>query len=144
MNESGTGASETILFVEDEAFVRDVISEVLRTTGYTVVTARSATEALVRYGERPTEIDLLLTDVILPGETGRALVKELRLQDPELKVLLVTGYPTEMDNLEGERTECLAKPFSTGILLRKIRELLDREPTWRSEPKLVKRAAGSA
>jgi two-component system, cell cycle sensor histidine kinase and response regulator CckA len=148
-NFSVQSASETILFVEDEIFVRDVISEVLQTAGYTVLTARNTTEALVAYGDHHSETDLLLTDVILPGETGLALAKKLRLQDPKLKVLFVTGYAEQMHILEAERTECLAKPFSTEVLLRKIRELLDRQPTWHEEirlgePKLVKRAAGIA
>jgi CheY-like chemotaxis protein len=155
MVESVTGAFETILFVEDEAFVRDVIGEVLRTAGYAVLTGRSATEALVLYGgHQSKKIDLLLTDVILPGETGCALAKKLRLQDQQLKVLFVTGYAEQMDISEGEYMECLAKPFSTEVLLRTIRELLDRKPTWReeigreeikgSEPRMVKRAAGGA
>jgi DNA-binding response OmpR family regulator len=148
-NFSVQSAPETILFVEDESLVRDVIGEVLRTAGYAVLTARNATEALLAYGEHPSEIDLLLTDVILPGETGRILAKRLRLQDQQLKVLFVTGYAEQMHILEAERTECLAKPFSSEILLLTVRELLDRHPARREEirrgePKLVKRAAGSA
>jgi two-component system cell cycle sensor histidine kinase/response regulator CckA len=148
-NFSVQSAPETILFVEDESLVRDVIGEVLRTAGYAVLTARNATEALLAYGEHPSEIDLLLTDVILPGETGRILAKRLRLQDQQLKVLFVTGYAEQMHILEAERTECLAKPFSSEILLLTVRELLDRHParreeTRRGEPQLVKHAAGSA
>lgn len=119
-----TGA-ETILFVEDEAFVREVTCEVLCSAGYRVLTAKSAADAVRAYDQRCGEVDLLLTDVVLPGETGRELAKRLRRQNPRLKVLLVSGYAEQMGLREAGHEECLAKPFSTGALLRKVRQLLD-------------------
>src|SRR5260370_4640780 len=87
-----SGGAKILLFLEDEAFVRNVTAEVLRSLGYGVLTARNAEEALVAYREYPVAVDLLLSDVILPGETGLTLVAKLRREDSELKVLFVTGY----------------------------------------------------
>ncbi len=120
-----SGAAETILFVEDEAFVREVTCEVLRSAGYRVLTAKNAVEAASIYDRRRGGVELLLTDVILPGENGRALAGRLRRENPELKVLLVTGYAEQMGVREAKREECLAKPFSAEMLLQTVRQLLD-------------------
>lgn len=123
--EAALVGSETILYVEDEGFVRDVTSEVLRSAGYNVWTARNATEAEQIYDGKQGAVDILITDVILPGENGRALSRRMRSSAPGLKVLFVTGYA---DQLGGDATgeDCLAKPFATGQLLRRVREALDR------------------
>jgi two-component system cell cycle sensor histidine kinase/response regulator CckA len=138
------GAETTILLVEDEPFVRDVTCEVLRSAGYLVISAKNATEAARAYDSRCGAVDLLLSDVVLPGETGWALAGRLRRQNPRLKVLLVTGYEEEMRLREVECEECLAKPFSTEVLLLRVRELLNRPEvtTWYGEP--VRHAAGIA
>ncbi len=117
--------AETILLVEDEAFVRDVICEVLRSAGYRVLTARTAAEAVYAYDQRRGQVELLLTDVTLPGETGRVLAERLRRADPGLKVLFITGYSEQLGQLAMQE-ECLGKPFSTEVLLGSVRELLDR------------------
>lgn len=123
--EEAPAEAETILFVEDEAFVRDVVCEVLRSAGYYVLMAKNAVEAVHTYDEHRGKIGLLLTDMVLPGETGRALACRLRREDPQLKVLLVSGYSEQMGVLEAIQVECLAKPFSTEVLLRRVRKLLD-------------------
>ena len=117
----------TILLVEDETFVREVASEVLRAAGYRVLTAKSAAEAMHIY-EMGFEIDLLLTDVVLPGETGRVLAERLRRENPRLPVLLATGYGEEM--ARAASVECLAKPFSSEDLLGRVGQLLEKAP-WR-------------
>ncbi|HET9308028.1 MAG TPA: response regulator [Candidatus Sulfotelmatobacter sp.] len=124
------GESRTILLVEDETFVREVASEVLRASGYRVLTAKSAAEAMQIY-ENGFDIDLLLTDVVLPGETGRVLAEKLRRANPRLPVLLATGYGEQMVGETSE--ECLAKPFSSEDLLRRVRQLLEKAP-WRLGP----------
>jgi len=116
----------TILLVEDEIFVRQVASEVLRAAGYRVLSAQNAAEAAQIYAEAEGDVDLLLTDLILPGETGRALGKRLRLADPLLPVLLATGYGDQMNCGAGE--ECLAKPFASEDLLGKVRRLIEKSP----------------
>jgi len=119
--------AETILFVEDEAFVRDVTCEVLRSAGYRVLTAKNAAEAVRVYDQSSGEVGLLLTDVVLPGENGRALAGRLRRGNPGLKILLVTGYGEQMERRERNQEECLAKPFSSEGLLRRVKQLLDRK-----------------
>jgi two-component system, cell cycle sensor histidine kinase and response regulator CckA len=103
--------------------VRDVTTEVLRAAGYVVLSVCNADEAFGVYSHQRGEIDLLLTDVILPGESGRSLAEKLLRKNPHLVVLFVTGYADQMD-IHGNG-HCLAKPFSTRVLLREIRELLD-------------------
>lgn len=136
-------AAETILFVEDEMFVREVTCEVLRSAGYRVVVAQNATEALRAYDRCSGQVDLLLTDVILPGETGRVLVARLRRRDSGLKVLFVTGYAEQMGLRETEFEGCLAKPFSTDVLLRRVRQLLDRDPVQTGGEGALMRACGA-
>jgi two-component system cell cycle sensor histidine kinase/response regulator CckA len=117
-------AAATILLVEDEVFVREVTTEVLLSAGYRVLAARNAAEAEQAYVQRCGEVDLLLTDVILPGENGRSFAARLRLRHPTLKILLVTGYAEQMGLPENEREKCLAKPFSTRELLEKVNEMI--------------------
>lgn len=118
--------SETVLYVEDEAFVRDVTSEVLQSAGYDVWTARNAAEAQCIYDGKQGAVDILITDVILPGENGRALSRRLRSTAPGLKVLFVTGYADQLGPGDAEGEDCMAKPFATGQLLRRVRQALDR------------------
>lgn len=118
--------TETILLVEDEAFVRKVTHEVLQSAGYGVVTAKNAVEA-IEQRERLPEVDLLLTDVVLPGKNGRALASDLRSRQPSLPVLFVTGYPLQLAEIEAAEpaAACLPKPFSAATLLRKVRQMLN-------------------
>lgn len=115
--------TETILFVEDEAFVREVAGEVLRSAGYQVLTANDAAAAARAYDLQCGDVDLLLSDVVLPGESGHALVRKLRRTSPALKVLLITGYAEQM--AAPETGVCLGKPFSGAVLLRRVRQALD-------------------
>lgn len=115
----------TILLVEDEAFVRTVTCEVLQSAGYRVLVAENSAQAATIYERRGREVDLLLTDMILPGETGLALAGRLRREDPGLTILLVTGYTMQMGLSALKPGEFLAKPFSMETLLRRVRQLLD-------------------
>jgi CheY-like chemotaxis protein len=116
--------AETILLVEDESFVREVTREVLQAAGYQVLSASNAAEATRISEQFESEIDLLLTDVILPGESGRLLGAKLGQKNPRLKILYVTGYAEQMGT-KGMGNDCLAKPFSTDALLRQVRRILD-------------------
>jgi two-component system, cell cycle sensor histidine kinase and response regulator CckA len=137
-------ATQTVLFVEDEAFVRGVASEVLSSAGYRVLVAKDASEAVRTYEAQLGEVDLLLSDVILPGESGRELAARLRRDNPRLKVLLITGYVEQMPLHAAGGEECLAKPFSVDVLLRKVRQVLDCRETPEAEQDWVRRACGSA
>ncbi|HTS36856.1 MAG TPA: response regulator [Candidatus Solibacter sp.] len=119
-------SSRTILLVEDETFVREVACEVLRAAGYEVIPAKNAAEATHCYERRGCQVDLLLTDVVLPDQNGCMLAKALREKTPALKALFVTGYAKQMDRRLGS-DELLPKPFSKDLLVEKVNRILDRE-----------------
>jgi two-component system, cell cycle sensor histidine kinase and response regulator CckA len=137
-------ATQTVLFVEDEAFVRGVASEVLRSAGYRVLIAGDAGEAARAYEAQLGAVDLLLSDVILPGENGRSLAARLRRTNPKLKVLLITGYVEQMEEPTTGVAECLAKPFSVNVLLQKVKQVLERAEAPAADENWVRRACGSA
>jgi two-component system cell cycle sensor histidine kinase/response regulator CckA len=124
---------ETILLVEDEDFVRNVTRKILRAAGYRVLAAGDSAAADRRFDEFGTEVDLLLTDMILPGENGAELAAKMRQQNPALKVLFVTGYADQIAALKNAGEECLLKPFCTEVLLRRVGELMGRPRTHGAE-----------
>jgi two-component system, cell cycle sensor histidine kinase and response regulator CckA len=119
---------ETIMLVEDEGFVRGVTRAVLESAGYSVIAAKDGAEAGHMYEEHFGLVDLLLTDIVLPGEDGRRLAKRLSKLNAALQVLFVTGYFGEMEvwTLPEDGETLLRKPFAATTLLRKVRQLLDR------------------
>ena len=123
---------ETILLVEDEAFVRNVTREILQAAGYRVLTAGDAVAAMRLYDEFRPEVDLLLTDMILPGENGIELAARMRRHNPTLRVLFVTGYADQIAVLRDSGEEYLLKPFCTEVLLRKLARLVE-EPSVQPE-----------
>ncbi len=126
----GSGTAKTILLVEDEKFVREVTSEVLRSAGYNVVAAKDAAEAYAGYDALGGNVDLLVTDVILPGEPGNMIAEKLAKGNADLRVLFVTGYPEQMGRDLRRGEELLAKPFSTAALLQQIKRLLPEQQWW--------------
>jgi CheY-like chemotaxis protein len=122
--------NETILLVEDEAPVREVVRRALASAGYAVVVARDAPEALRIAEAQLDQIDLVLTDMILPGMTGRDLVTEFRAKRPGIRVIIMSGYTGEtysaLESLP-EGTGYLEKPFSLVDLRSKVRQVLDAE-----------------
>ncbi len=124
--------NETILLVEDEAPVREVVRRALTAAGYAVLVARDGPEALGIGVGQLDSIDLVLTDMILPGMTGRDLAAALRKQRPGLRVMIMSGYTGDTyPALEALPAGIgyLEKPFSLADLRRKIREALDSEGT---------------
>jgi two-component system, cell cycle sensor histidine kinase and response regulator CckA len=115
---------KTILLVEDEMFVREVTCKVLRGAGYRVLSARDSSVAERWHEVSCDEIDLLITDVILPGENGRVLAEKLRKRNENLRVLFVSGYSEQICLLSAEAVACLAKPFSSQALLHSVRGAL--------------------
>lgn len=118
-------AAETILLVEDNEFVRSVISEVLDSAGFQLQLARNAEEALLIAGNC-VGIDLLITDVVMPGMNGRELAVKFEDLFPRAKALLISGYPKKtLTNSENIAIESyLAKPFTAEMLLQRVREVL--------------------
>jgi two-component system cell cycle sensor histidine kinase/response regulator CckA len=122
--------TETILLVEDEAPVRSVTRQLLQRNGYTVLEAPDGPTALaLADGEQlGTHVDLLLTDVIMPGMSGRELANQLRERRPALRVLFMSGYTDDAVVRHGMLEPGLAyveKPFRAPMLLRKVREVLE-------------------
>jgi PAS domain S-box-containing protein len=123
-----TSRGETILLVEDEDMIREPARRMLTRYGYTVLTAANANEALRIAQEHPEEIRLLLTDVVMPGRSGRELAAELAAQRTAMSVLYMSGYSSDVIAHEGALAEginLIEKPFAAENLLRKIREVID-------------------
>jgi len=93
--------TETILLVEDEPIVRRVTGRLLKQQGYKILSAESAEEALTVSRRHPEKIDLLLTDVIMPGRNGRSLAKDLSQERPGLRILYMSGYPEDYISQHG-------------------------------------------
>jgi signal transduction histidine kinase len=123
---SAEGGTETILLVEDEESVRQLVRETLASRGYHVLEAGNGEAALdVAMGE--LKIDLVITDVVMPGMGGRELVQHLAKSRPEAKVLYLSGYTEDAitsDGSTGTATAFLQKPFTLQNLSRKVREVL--------------------
>jgi signal transduction histidine kinase/ActR/RegA family two-component response regulator len=121
--------SETILVVEDEADVRAYLVETLRDLNYRVQEAADGAAALALVEAEPFRIDLLLTDIVMPGMNGRQLADALDRRQPELKVLFITGYSRNAVVHQGRLdagVSLLQKPLTRAMLAAKIRELLDK------------------
>ena len=122
------GGSETILVVEDEAAVRLLVRTSLRRAGYQVFEAEDASAALRVWDERAGRIDLLLSDMVMPGGmSGAELAQRLRQQNPALKVIVASGYSRRTDTSDpfGAGVEHLPKPFDVTTLARAVRRVLD-------------------
>jgi PAS domain S-box-containing protein len=121
--------TETILLVEDEDAVRGLLHEVLASSGYTVLQASSGAHALRLSRAHAGRIDLLLTDVVMPGMGGREVATLLVAERPGLRVLFASGYTAEAIARHGvlePGTDLIHKPFTPDALLRRVRERLDR------------------
>ncbi len=125
----GHAAAGTVLLAEDDEGVRDFVGEVLRASGWTVVTAASPTEALASAARQSLTIDLLVTDVVMPGMNGGELADKLVAMRPGLRVLFITGYDDEdvaTRGLIGPGRECLSKPFTPAQLRARVQALVAR------------------
>jgi signal transduction histidine kinase/ActR/RegA family two-component response regulator len=123
------GSRETVLFVEDEVALRDLMHRVLVKGGYTVLAAGDGVEALAAVEAHPVPIDLLVTDVIMPRMSGPDLAARLQASQPGIRVLYVSGYTADQLRAQadlGRGATLLAKPFTSEGLLRKVREVLDQ------------------
>jgi len=127
----GERGSETVLLVEDEEAVRDLVRTILVGQGYEVIVARDPRHAEEVATKFPTEIHLLLTDVVMPGTSGRELAARIMSNRPNIHVLYMSGYTENVVTSGGMLEEGLAflqKPFSPAVLLQRIREVLTHAP----------------
>jgi len=119
---------ETILVVDDEANIRALVAKILRREAYNVLEAGSSQEAFAVASAHQGPVHLLVTDVVLPGESGRQLAERMRQALPSLKVLYISGFSGDESVRTGNfppGSEYLQKPFALGALLAKVREALD-------------------
>jgi len=125
------GGGETILVVEDDALVRDYVTEQLNRLGYVTLVAANAGEA-VAIADKGVDVDLLFTDVMMPGPMdGRQLARTLRDRRPGLRVLFTSGYSQQAASREGRLdpgVNLLSKPYRTVDLAAKVRHVLDAPP----------------
>jgi CheY-like chemotaxis protein len=122
-----TGGSETVLLVEDEESVRQLVRETLESKGYTVIEAENGEAGLQVAQEHSGPIHMVISDVVMPGMSGRELVKRLAEKRPETKVLYLSGYTEDAIIHQGvlePGTAFLQKPFTLQTLSRKVREVL--------------------
>ena len=120
--------TETILLVEDEEFVRTLVGDIFEENGYTVLRASHSDEAFRISGQHEGPIHLMVTDVVLPGMSGRELAERLASSRPKMKVLYISGYTDDAVVRHGVLAESVAflqKPFTPEVLLRKVREVLE-------------------
>ena len=110
----------TILLVEDEPFVREATCSILEHAGFEVLSAEDARDAMHAYEECQQRIDLVMTDMVLPGRSGQQLGQDLRERSPEVVVLVTSGYGNAEYETEApeSRTYFLAKPYSRRTLPR--------------------------
>ena len=123
-----TSKGETVLLVEDEVMVREPARRMLARHGYRVLAAANADEAMRVIASGSGPIDLLLTDVVMPGLSGPQLADRLTARRPETRVVFMSGYPEAQDPALGfslDGRSYLQKPFALAELAEKIRTALD-------------------
>jgi PAS domain S-box-containing protein len=133
---------ETILLVEDDDSVRALVNDALSVHGYQVLQARNGAEALWRMQNEGLEVDLLITDVVMPQMGGGELAQKLRSVRPGLKFLFMSGYPDDAVVRQGvleEGAPFIQKPFMLEALARKVRDVLDAASPQPADP--ARRAA---
>jgi CheY-like chemotaxis protein len=123
------GGTETILVVEDEPAVREILTEILHAHGYRVLQANDGLEALAIWSERQAEIDLVVTDIVMPnGLLGNVLADRLLAEKKELKIIFSSGYSEDfatMDRPSQRQITFLQKPYRLEELVSKVRACLD-------------------
>ncbi|MBT0665112.1 PAS domain S-box protein [Geobacter pelophilus] len=123
-----SGGTETILVAEDEADVRSLVEEILVGHGYRVITAINGLDAVEKYAAHRDDVKLVLMDMIMPRMSGKDACERIKQQDPEARVLFISGYTMDFVrqcDLLDERTDLVMKPVQPWDLLRRVREMLD-------------------
>jgi len=135
-----TNAAETILLVEDEEMVRKLTRDILESRGYRVLSAQDGEEALTLCRTHREEIQLLLTDVVMPKMNGKKAAEAIMALHPEMGVLYMSGFTDDAIVHHGvlhPGMNFIEKPFTAEVLARKVREVLDKSRTREQEPLLV-------
>jgi two-component system, cell cycle sensor histidine kinase and response regulator CckA len=122
---------ETILVVDDEPYIRELVCTIFSIAGYTALQAKDGPAALEIAGKHADRIDMLLTDVVMPGMNGKQLWDRFRATRPATRVLFISGFPAEVLSQQGLREgsfPLLPKPFTPKTLLARVREVLEPLP----------------
>ena len=123
-----TRGTETILIVEDDRDVRNMLTEILQSQGYATMEAIDGDDA-IRVHHEHKEMDLIILDVVMPGKNGKEALDEITRTDPRVKAIFVSGYTGDIvidKGIQSEGIDFLQKPLSVTALLAKVREVLDR------------------
>lgn len=125
---------ELVLLVDDEAAIREITKEALESSGYRVLTAIDGTEAVAQFAQRKDEIDVVLTDMVIPIVDGRATIRALRKINPNLRVIAASGHSSHqyVESLVLDAIVFLHKPYTASTLLKALAEAL-------ATPQLLKR-----
>ncbi len=126
--EALVGGDETVLVAEDESMVRELVVQVLTTVGYTVLAAEDGEAAWELYRQNRDNIDLLLTDIIMPRRDGKALSDLIRADRPNIPTVFMSGYTNEIIAKHGvidAEVLLVEKPFSLEQLTQAVRKALD-------------------
>lgn len=124
------GGSETILVVDDEAIILEVLQEMLGRFGYNILQAESGEQALEIFRDMRERIDLVILDLGMPGMGGHQCLKELLKIDSKVKVIVASGYSASLkvrDTLESGAADFIPKPYRHQDILEKIRNVIDRK-----------------
>ncbi|MEJ2543517.1 MAG: response regulator [Calditrichaceae bacterium] len=124
------GGNETILVVEDEVNVLEFAKEALQNSGYKVLEAKDGIEALKVLKNKSKEIDLIISDVVMPDMGGQELSEEVNKQYPDMKIIMMSGYTDSQiirTGAESQSVNFIYKPFSIKTISKKVREILDRQ-----------------
>ena len=124
--------TETILLAEDDPSVRQLVRDELRKLGYKVIEAKNGLEACLLASQQVGSVDLLLTDMVMPGMGGRELAQHLSVIKPDLRILFMSGYTDDVGilaGLEDGATGFMQKPFTPEMLAQTVRHLLDSTAT---------------
>ncbi|MFN2267856.1 MAG: response regulator, partial [Desulfonatronovibrio sp.] len=122
------GGTEKILVVDDEEDIRELTFEALANYGYSVLEASSGEDAIDIYNKNMQSIDMVILDLNMPGIGGKECLKKLREFDPDVRVLIASGYSATgqgRESLKAGAKDYIAKPYQLTNLLNKVREILD-------------------
>jgi PAS domain S-box-containing protein len=123
------GGTETVLIVDDDPGVRNMLARTLESKGYSIIEATNGKDAVEVHSKHKDQIDLVILDVVMPGQNGKEAFDEIVLTDPRVKAIFMSGYTGDIvidKGIESENIDFLQKPLSVSKLLSKVREVLDR------------------
>ena len=131
MDDQPRDAGKTILLADDEDIILEILQEILHRSGYNTLTAENGEQAIEVFKKHRARIDLVILDMHMPGMGGYDCLKELRIIDPEIKVIIASGYAVDRkfkEDLKSGLFSFIPKPYRRTDILRAIREALDLDP----------------